>query len=90
MHDPLFHRQQALEDGDLRPLRRGRDRHRLVQFDRDRSEHAAMARIARDVASGEETGVVQGTPTLFIDGVLYEDDYDRATLLSALAPSLQD
>ena len=43
------------------------------------------ARIARDVASGEATGVIRGTPTLFIDGVLHTGGYDRATLLEALA-----
>jgi protein-disulfide isomerase len=28
---------------------------------------------------------VLGTPTLFIDGVVYEGDYDVAALLAALA-----
>ena len=43
------------------------------------------ARIARDVASGEATGLVRGTPTLFIDGVLHQGGYDTAALLEALA-----
>jgi protein-disulfide isomerase len=29
---------------------------------------------------------VLGTPTLFIDGVVYRGRYDPATLLTALAP----
>jgi protein-disulfide isomerase len=29
--------------------------------------------------------VVRGTPTLFIDGVLYEGSHDRATLIEAIA-----
>src|SRR5690242_11524051 len=74
MHDLLFHRQKALEDDDLRSYANeiGLD---LDRFDRDRADAAVLARIARDVASGEATGVVRGTPTLFIDGVLYQADY---------------
>lgn len=32
-----------------------------------------------DAASGEATGVIHGTPTLFIDGVLHAGGYDTAT-----------
>src|SRR6185369_15299131 len=66
MHDLLYHRQKALEDDDLRSYANelGLD---LERFDDDRANAAIRARIARDVASGEATGVVRGTPTLFID-----------------------
>jgi protein-disulfide isomerase len=37
------------------------------------------------VASGEATGVVRGTPTIFIDGVFHSGGYDTAALLEALA-----
>ena len=43
-----------------------------------------MARIARDVASGEASRLVRGTPILFINSVLHEDGYDTATLLEAV------
>jgi protein-disulfide isomerase len=46
---------------------------------------ALAARIARDVDSGEASGLVRGTPTLFIDGVLHQGGYDTETLLDALA-----
>jgi protein-disulfide isomerase len=84
MHDMLFHRQKALEEDDLRSHARetGLD---LARFDRDRAADDVMARIARDVASGETTGVVRGTPTLFIDGVLYEGGYEPAAFKDALA-----
>ena len=41
-------------------------------------------RIERDVESGEATGVVRGTPTLFIDGILYEGGYDPAAIIEAV------
>jgi protein-disulfide isomerase len=84
MHELLFHRQKALEDEDLRTYAReiGLD---LTRFEQDRSGDDVATRIARDVASGESTGVVRGTPTLFIDGVLHEGGYDTETLLEVLA-----
>jgi protein-disulfide isomerase len=84
MHDLLYHRQKALEDDDLRLYANelGLD---LERFDDDRANAAVRARIARDVASGEATGVVRGTPTLFIDGVLYQGGYEPAEFIEALA-----
>jgi formate-nitrite transporter family protein len=83
MHDLLFHRQKALEDDDLRSYASelGLD---LDRFERDRADAEVLARIERDVASGEATGVVRGTPTLFIDGVLYEGGYDSSAFIEAL------
>jgi hypothetical protein len=34
--------------------------------------------------SGIASGVVRGTPTLFIDGVVHDGGYDAATLMEAL------
>ena len=83
MHELLFHRQKALEDDDLRTYagELGLD---LTRFERDRTGDDVSARIARDIASGESTGVIRGTPTLFIDGVLHTRGYDTATLLEAV------
>jgi protein-disulfide isomerase len=84
MHDLLFHRQEALEDDDLRS-----DAAQLeldgAQFDRDRGGADVLARIRRDVESGLATGQIEGTPTLFIDGVVYRGDYRAAALLDVLA-----
>ena len=85
MHDLLFHRQNALEDDDLRAYAEKIDLD-LSRFERDRLGSEARARIARDVASAEASGEVTGTPTLFIDGVVYRGDYDVQTLLEALSP----
>jgi protein-disulfide isomerase len=83
MHELLFHRQKALGDDDLRTYA-GEIGLDLERFDLDRAGPAVAARIARDVASGEATGVVRGTPTLFIDGVLHEGGYETETLLAAI------
>jgi protein-disulfide isomerase len=85
MHGLLFHRQKALEDGDLRgyAAQLGLD---VAAFDRDRASLAVADRIRRDVDSGVASGQVLGTPTLFIDGVVHRGGYDPPTLLAALAP----
>ncbi len=86
MHELLFHRQKALEDGDLRgyAAQLGLD---VTAFDRDRASTAVADRIQRDVDSGLASGQVLGTPTLFIDGVVHRGGYDPPTLLAALRQS---
>jgi protein-disulfide isomerase len=80
MHELLFHRQKALEDGDVRRYgsELGLD---LGQFDNDRNGDAVLDRIERDLRSGIESGEVRGTPTLFIDGLVHLGGYDVDTLL---------
>jgi protein-disulfide isomerase len=85
MHELLFHRQKALEDGDLRgyAAQLGLD---VAAFDRDRASTTVADRICRDVDSGLASGQVLGTPTLFIDGAVHRGGYDPPTLLAALGP----
>ena len=85
MHDLLFHRQDALEDDDLRTYAHelGLD---VDRFDGDRTSTGVAARVQRDVATGEASGEVNGTPTLFVDGVVHRGGYDRTTLIEVLAP----
>src|SRR5947207_1421241 len=84
MHDLLFHRQQALDDKDLRRyakelgLESGR-------FEIDRGSDPVLLRIERDVRSGIATGEVRGTPTVFIDGVVHAGGYDAETLLEVIS-----
>ena len=85
MHELLFHRQKALEDGDLRGYAARLDLD-VAAFDRDRAGTAVADRIRRDVDSGLASGQVLGTPTLFIDGVVHRGGYDPPTLLTALTP----
>jgi protein-disulfide isomerase len=84
MHELLFHNQRALERHDL-----GRYAAELAldvaRFDSDRTGSAVAQRVGRDVASGTASGEVEGTPTLFIDGVVYRGSYDADALLEALA-----
>ena len=84
MHELLFRRQKALEDGDLRGYadQLGLD---VAVFDRDRAGAAVADRVRRDVGSGLATGQVLGTPTLFIDGIVHRGGYDPPALLAALA-----
>ena len=44
-----------------------------------------LRRVDRDVLSGNASGEVRGTPTLFIDGVVHQGSYDAAVLLETLA-----
>ena len=83
MHELLFHRQKALDDGDLRRYagELGLD---VEAFDRDRAGSGVLNRIRRDVESGIASGEVRGTPTLFIDGVVHQGSYDEPSLLEAL------
>ncbi len=85
MHELLFHRQKALAEDDLHAYAEkiGLD---VTRFERDRLSPEVRARIGRDVASGDASGEVNGTPTLFLDGVVHRASYDAATLLEALAP----
>jgi len=86
MHELLFHRQKALEDGDLRSYAAQLSLD-VAAFDRDRASAAVLERIQRDVDSGLASGQVLGTPTLFIDGVVHRGGYDPPALLAALATS---
>ena len=85
MHEHLLANQKALEDDDLRGYARalGLD---LERFDAERTGPGVAQRIRRDLDSRIASGQVQGTPTLFIDGVVYRGSYDETSLLGVLAP----
>jgi protein-disulfide isomerase len=82
MHDYLFHHQHTLEDADLARFAEavGLD---LQQYARDRAAEPGFDRIEEDVEGGERSGV-QGTPTFFINGVLYRGSWEHDALLAAL------
>jgi protein-disulfide isomerase len=84
MHELLFQGQKALEDDDLRGHAAVLELD-VAMFDSDRVSAGVLDRIRRDVESGLASGEVQGTPTLFIDGVVRNGGYDAAALLDALA-----
>ena len=84
MHTLLFQGQHALEDDDLRryALQLGLE---VSRFDDDRLGPEVRRRIRRDIESGLASGEVRGTPTLFIDGIVYSGGYDAASLMEALS-----
>jgi len=84
MHELLFRRQSALEDDHLQRYAAELELD-VARFDADRAGDPVLERVRRDVESGLATGQVQGTPTLFIDGVVHHGGYDAATLLEVLA-----
>lgn len=83
MHELLFHRLNALEDDDLRQYagQLGLD---VARFDLDRIGPDVRRRVRRDVETGLASREVRGTPTLFIDGVVYVGRYDAASLTEAM------
>ena len=84
MHEILFHRQQALEAKVLRgyAAELALD---VAQFEHDRAGDAVLERVERDVRSGIASGEVRGTPTLFVDGLLYHGPLDTDEIAGALA-----
>ena len=84
MHELLFHRQKALADADLRRYASELALD-LARFDSDRTGDAVLERVQRDLLSGQASGEVLGTPTLFLDGVVHRGSYDAADLLEVLS-----
>jgi protein-disulfide isomerase len=82
MHDYIFHHQHTLADADLEHFAEavGLDMQRYTQGMR---EQRGLPRIEEDVAGGERSGV-QGTPTFFINGVMYRGSWEHDALLAAL------
>jgi len=82
MHDYIFHHQHTLADTDLEHFAEavGLD---MQQYTQDMAEQRGLPRIEEDVAGGERSGV-QGTPTFFINGVMYRGSSEHDALLAAL------
>src|SRR5713101_2678682 len=82
MHDYIFHHQHTLEDSDLEQfaVAVGLD---MQQFARDRAERPYISRIEEDLQGGIRSGV-RGTPTFFINGVLYPGSWEQEALLAAI------
>jgi protein-disulfide isomerase len=82
MHDLLFENQTALTDEDLAgyATELGLDAQRLIAEVRI-SAHAS--RIQKDLRSGEKNDV-NGTPTFFVNGKLFEGDPTPDELIAAL------
>src|SRR5436309_10487718 len=82
MHDRLFERQFALDDDHLIEYAT----ELALNAERIRGEVEAgtyAGRVRDDFMSGVKSGV-NGTPTFFINGVRYDESWDRDSLLGAL------
>jgi protein-disulfide isomerase len=82
MHDHLFANQDRLEDNDLvlQAEAVGCDPERFVQ---DMSQGRYLHRVREDFQSGIRSGV-NGTPTIFINGLRYDGPRDFGSLLAAI------
>jgi protein-disulfide isomerase len=82
MHDLLFEHQDQLDDVHLvgYAATLGLD---VDQFAADLANGTYASRVREDVRSGIWSGV-NGTPTFFINGRRHDEDWDLATLLSAV------
>jgi protein-disulfide isomerase len=82
MHDYIFHHQHTLEDTRLGQFAEtvGLD---MQQFTRAMTERPFLSRIEEDRQSGIRSGV-RGTPTFFLNGVLYLGSWEQEELLAAL------
>jgi len=82
MHDMLFENQEALEGSDLVEYA-----HRLhlnvAEFQNDFDEQEYLDKIKSDYQSGISNGV-QGTPTFFINGELFEGNWSSPEFINYL------
>jgi protein-disulfide isomerase len=82
MHDMLFENQQALDSGSLL-LYATRLQLDVQAFTRDLVSHAHKPSVERDFMGGVRSGV-NGTPTLFINGVRYDGSRDVPSMVRVL------
>jgi protein-disulfide isomerase len=71
MHDLLFEKQKELDDAAMTSAAKGLGLD-MKRFEGDRASEAVKARIAADKAEAEKAGV-EGTPTLFVNGLILDD-----------------
>jgi protein-disulfide isomerase len=82
MHDYLYEHQRALDEPHLEEYARILSLD-TEEFERELQAHAERGRVEEDLDGGLESGVM-GTPTFFINGVLYDGSYDEQSLREAL------
>lgn len=79
-HDWLYQHQNALDPASLRH----KSQSRFLNTDQmERDQPKAHARVMADMKGAVQSGV-QGTPTFFINGQLFDGAWDYNSLLSAL------
>jgi protein-disulfide isomerase len=86
MHHLLFEHQDRLGVRDLLRYAAGLELD-VARVANELAERTHAPRVREDSASGIRSGV-NGTPTLFINGVRHNGGYDLTSLLEALGPHL--
>jgi protein-disulfide isomerase len=87
MHDRLYEDQKHLRVDDLRSHAEALDLD-VGLFEKELSERVHADRVYEDFMSGIRSGV-NGTPTLFINGLRHDDSYGSETLLPALKRAVE-
>jgi protein-disulfide isomerase len=83
MYDILFSNQDKLEDEDILNYAE-KIKLDMDLFKRDYFNKVYLGKIRKDLESAGESGVVD-VPTIFINGVMYEESYDEKTLLNIIS-----
>lgn len=86
MHDVLFEHTDALDESALREYAVSLSID-VNRFDDELATHAHHDRIRSDLVSGAQSGVI-GTPTFFIDGERYDEQWDATPLRAALEDAM--
>jgi len=86
MHDMLFTHQDRLEIEDLRRYAHAL-RLDLRRFDQEMLARVYEDEVRRDFRRGIQDGV-NGTPSIFINGLRYDGPRDRISILSAIAAQI--
>ena len=73
MHDALFTNQNALDEAGIKRLAQGIGLD-MKQFDEDRRSEVVVDQVTRDRKQAEALGL-KGTPTVFINGRLFDSDH---------------
>ena len=79
-HDWLLTHQDSLDPASLDELVRVSH---LEPDKMKRDQNEARIRVGADIANGQQSGV-EGTPTFFINGDLFDDSWDAPNLLAAV------
>ena len=88
MHALLFERQQALQTKDL--IRYAEELSLDVErFRRELKSETHSERVRADFLAGVQNGVY-GTPSLFLNGVRYDREWDKESLRRQLNPMSRD
>ncbi len=88
MHETLLENQHALARTSLELYADSLDLD-LERFNRDLDVHAHTPRIRDDFLAGARCGV-NGTPTIFVDGLRYDGPRDEYSLLQGIGSRLED